>query len=154
KSGSNRLHAEGCWYCRNSECGAINPCSFHTVPVTSVLTNVPFLPEDKRHQFGASVGGPILKDKLCFFFSAYHQLRPFPAAANSGTPNAIFAPLSAAETASLTSSGILPGKATEVANALTLLTNLTGTVPRRGDQLILLPKIDWNITSKHHASFT
>ncbi|PYT59405.1 MAG: hypothetical protein DMG35_14530 [Acidobacteria bacterium] len=154
KSGSNRLHGEAFWYFRNSDWGAINPFSFHKVPVTSVLTNVPFLPEDKRHQFGGSVGGPILKDKLFFFFSADQQLRPFPAAANSGTPNAIFAPLSAAETASLTSSGILPGKATEVANALTLLTNLTGTVPRRGDQLILLPKIDWNITSKHHASFT
>jgi outer membrane receptor protein involved in Fe transport len=154
KSGANRLHGEAFWYFRNSDWGAINPFSFHKVPVNGVLTSVPFLPEDKRHQFGGDIGGPIIKDKLFFFFSADQQLRPFPASANSGTPNAIFAPLSAAETTTLTNRGVLPADATNVNNALTLLTNLTGTVPRRGDQLILLPKIDWNITSKHHASFT
>jgi hypothetical protein len=91
---------------------------------------------------------------LFFFFSADQQLRPFPAVANSGTPGAIFAPLSAAESTTLTSRGVLPGNATAVNDALALQTNLTGTVNRRGDQLILLPKIDWNINSKHHASFT
>jgi outer membrane receptor protein involved in Fe transport len=154
KSGSNRLHGEAFWYFRNSDWGAINPFSFHKVPVNGVLTSVPFLPEDKRHQFGGGIGGPIIKEKLFFFFSADQQLRPFPASANSGTPNAIFAPLSAAETTTLTNRGVLPADATNVTAALTLLTNLTGNVSRRGDQLILLPKIDWNINSKHHASFT
>ena len=30
---------------------------------------------------------------------------------------------------------------------------LTGTVARKGDELILFPKIDWNVTPKNHASF-
>lgn len=150
KSGTNQLHGNAFWYDRSSDWGAINPFQKHLV--NGVLT--PFLPEDKRHQFGGGIGGPILKDRLFFFFSADQQLRPFPAVANSGTPGAIFAPLSAAETATLTSRGVLPGNATAVNAALALQTDLTGTVGRRGDQLILLPKIDWNITSKHHASFT
>ncbi len=154
KSGTNQFHGQAFWYLRSSDWGAINPFSFKKETINGTLTNVPFLPEDKRHQFGGGVGGPIIKDKLFFFFSADQQLRPFPATANSGTPNAIFAPLSAAETATLTTRGILPAFSTNVANALSLLTNLTGTVPRRGDQLILLPKFDWNINSSNHASFT
>jgi Carboxypeptidase regulatory-like domain len=150
KSGTNQFHGDLFWYDRNSDWGAINPFQKHLVNGVSV----PFLPEDKRHQFGGGIGGPIIKDKLFWFFSADQQLRPFPAVANSGTPGAIFAPLSAAETTTLTTRGVLPGNASVVNQALALQTNLTGTVARRGDQLILLPKIDWNITSKHHASFT
>lgn len=150
KSGTNRLHGQAFWYDRNSDWGAINPFQKHLV--NGAL--VPFLPEDKRHQFGGSIGGPIIKDKLFWFFSADQQLHPFPAVANSGTPGAIFAPLSAAEITTLTNRGVLPGNAAAVNSALALQTSLTGTVARRGDQLILLPKIDWNINSKNHVSFT
>src|ERR1700676_704897 len=126
KSGTNQIHGQAFWYDRSSDWGAINP--FQTHRVNGVAT--PFLPEDKRHQFGGGIGGSIIKDKLFFFFSADQQLRPFPAVANSGTPGAIFAPLSASETTTLTNRGVLPGNATGVANALTLLTNLTGIVGR------------------------
>lgn len=38
---------------------------------------------------------------------------------------------------------------TIVNNAFNYLANLTGTVPRRKDQYILFPKLDWMITNKH-----
>src|SRR5579864_151639 len=153
KSGSNRLHGEAFWYLRNSDWGAINPFSFHKVPVNGVLTSVPFLPEDKRHQFGGGIGGPIIKNKLFFFFSADQQLRPFPASANSGTPNAIFAPITVAPPTApntCTSKGLSDGNVlscrgvtqAQTDTAVAFLQTLTGTVARRGDQLILLPKID------------
>jgi hypothetical protein len=165
KSGANSLHGEAFWYFRNSDWGAINPFSFHKVPVNGVLTNVPFLPEDKRHQFGGNIGGPIIKDRLFFFFSADQQLRPFPASANSGTPNAIFAPITVASStcdptakfSTFTEGQVLFCRGftqAQADSAVAFLQSLTGIVPRRGDQLILLPKIDWNINSKHHASFT
>jgi len=150
KSGTNQIHGEIFWYDRSSDWGAINPFQKHLV--NGVLT--PFLPEDKRHQFGGSLGGWLIKDRIFWFFSADQQKRVFPAVANSGTIGAIFAPLSAAETTTLTTRGILPAQQAAVNNALTLLTNLTGTVPRRGDQLVLLPKIDVNITKNNHASFS
>ena len=149
KSGTNQIHGDAFWYFRNSDWGAIN--SFTTHKVNNIP--VPFLPEDKRHQFGGGIGGPIWKDKLFFFFSADQQLRPFPATANSGTLGAIFAPLSASEQTTLQGRGVDPASPL-VAQALQLQQDLTGNVGRRGDQLILLPKIDWDVTSKHHASFT
>src|SRR5260370_7912922 len=154
KSGTNQIHGQAFWYLRSSDWGAINPFAFKKVNINGTLTSVPFLPEDKRHQFGGGIGGAIIKDKLFFFFSADQQLRPFPATANSGTPNAIFAPLSAAETATLTTRGILPAFATNVADARTLLTNLTGTLPLRAHQLILLPQSVLTPNPRNNPPFT
>src|SRR5712664_2031345 len=131
KSGTNQIHGQAFWYLRSSDWGAINPFSFKKVNINGALTNVPFLPEDKRHQFGGGIGGAIIKDKLFFFFSADQQLRPFPAVANSGSPGAIFAPLSAAESFTLTTRTVLPGNTAAVNDALALKTDLTGTVGRR-----------------------
>jgi Carboxypeptidase regulatory-like domain len=165
KSGTNSIHGQAFWYDRSTDWGAINPFSFHKVLVNGVSTNKPFLPEDKRHQFGGGIGGAIVKDKLFWFFSADQQLRPFPASANSGTPNAIFAPVTVTPPAApntCTSKGLAEGNIlscrgitqSQANTAVSLLANLTGNVGRRGDQLILLPKIDWNINSKNHAAFT
>jgi outer membrane receptor protein involved in Fe transport len=165
KSGTNQIHGQAFWYLRSTDWGAINPFSFEKEVVNGVSTNVPFLPEDKRNQFGGSLGGAILKDKLFWFFSADQQLRPFPASANSGTPNAIFAPITVTPPVApntCTSKNLSDGNTlscrgitqAQTDSAIALLANLTGNVARRGDQLILLPKIDWNLTSKNHASFT
>jgi len=166
KSGTNQIHGQAFWFLRSSDWGAINPFSFKKQLVNGVLTSVPFLPEDKRHQFGGGIGGPIVKDKLFFFFSADQQLRPFPATANSGTPGAVFAPITVAAPASCAStvkfSTFTEGQVlscrgftqAQTDSALAFLTSLTGQVSRRGDQLILLPKIDWNIDSKHHLAVT
>ena len=169
KSGTNQIHGQAFWYYRDSDLGAINPFSFQKVVANGTTTLVPFLPPDKRHQFGGGIGGPIVKEKLFFFFSGDQQLRTFPATANSGNPGAIFAPITVAAPSGAntcaskpTDKGITEGNIlfcrgfsqAQVNSALGFLTNLTGQIPRTGDQLILLPKIDWNISSKHHASFT
>jgi len=170
KSGTNQIHGQAFWYYRDSDLGAINPFTFIKQPVNGVLTSVPFNPPDKRHQFGGGIGGAIIKDKLFWFFSADQQKRVFPASANSGSPGAVFAPVTLAapaggqadctdktKTKGLTEANFLFCRGfsqTQVNSAITFLSTLTGNVPRRGDQLIMLPKIDWNVTSKHHASFT
>jgi hypothetical protein len=149
KSGTNQIHGQAFWYDRTSDLGAVNPFSFKSERVNGVTTRVPFLPPDKRHQFGGGIGGPIVKDKLFFFFSGDQQLRGFPAVADSGTPGAIAAPLSSAELATLAGRGVSAAQANA---GLSFLQSLTGGVARTGDQLILLPKIDWNITTRHHLS--
>jgi outer membrane receptor protein involved in Fe transport len=151
KSGTNQIHGQAFWYYRDSDLGAINPFSFRSELVNGVPTPVPFLPPDKRHQFGGGIGGPIIKNKLFFFFSGDQQLRGFPAIADSGIPGLISAPLSSAELATLSSRGV---SAAQGNAGLSVLRSLTGEVPRTGDQLILLPKIDWSITSRHHLSVT
>ncbi|MGC2831172.1 MAG: carboxypeptidase-like regulatory domain-containing protein, partial [Candidatus Acidiferrum sp.] len=61
KSGSNEFHGSGFYYYRNSDQQARDP--FTNKP------GVPLAPATWK-QFGGSVGGPIIKDKL-FFFGDY-----------------------------------------------------------------------------------
>jgi Carboxypeptidase regulatory-like domain/TonB dependent receptor-like, beta-barrel len=149
ESGTNRFHGQGFWYYRSSDFGAINPFATIVLPPPASSTPIPVKPVDKRHQFGGTLGGPIIKDKIFFFFSADQQLRNFPGVANASNPSAFFSPLSASETTTLTGRGITSTQATA---GFAFLQSLTGVVPRTGDELLLFPKIDWNITSKHHFS--
>ncbi|HVB35998.1 MAG TPA: TonB-dependent receptor [Candidatus Acidoferrales bacterium] len=149
KSGTNEFHGEAFWYFRDSDFSAINPFAVQTVLVNGVNTTVHINPEDKQHQFGGTLGGAIIKNKLFYFFSADQQLRKFPAVGVPGNPSAFFAPFTSAETATLASRGI----STTQANAgLAFLQSVTGTVPRTGDELVLLPKIDWQVNSNNHVS--
>ena len=65
KSGTNEFHGSAYDYIRNKEFNA-----------NSFFNNAFGLPIDtlKRNQFGGSLGGPVLKDKL-FFFGAYQGQR-------------------------------------------------------------------------------
>ncbi len=149
KSGSNRIHGEAFWFYRSSDFGAFNP--FQTVVnlVGGVGVTTPIKPEDKRHQFGGSIGGPIIKDKLFFFFSGDQQRRNFPGVANASNPTAFFSALSTSELSTLSGRGIT---AVQANSAFAFLQSLTGVVPRTGDQLILFPKLDWTINPKNHFS--
>src|SRR5688572_31922270 len=81
KSGSNEFHGNLFYYLRDNDLGARNPRGFNP------LTGEGLKPVDRRHQFGGTIGGPIVKDKLFFFFSYDQQKRDFPAIAqfSSGT---------------------------------------------------------------------
>jgi len=62
KSGTNQIHGSGFWFIRSQDVDA-NPNYFGG-------TVMPF----QRNQFGGTVGGPILKNKL-FLFADYQALR-------------------------------------------------------------------------------
>ncbi len=146
KSGENRLHGEAFWFYRSSDFGAFNPFQTAVLPSGAII---PIKPGDKRHQFGGNIGGPIVKDKLFFFFNADQQKRNFPGVANASNPKAFFTALSPSELTTLTKRGISSAQANA---GLAFLQSLTGVVPRTGDELLLFPKIDWNINSKHRFS--
>jgi Carboxypeptidase regulatory-like domain len=150
KSGSNQFHGEAFWYFRDSDFSAINPFAVQTVLVNGANVTRHINPEDKQHQFGGTLGGPIIKDKLFFFFSADQQLRKFPAVAVPGNPSAFFADFTPSELSTFASRGISQPQAEA---GLAFLQSVTGTVPRTGDELVMLPKIDWQITPRNHASF-
>ncbi len=63
RSGGNEVHGTAYWFFRNRTLNATDP--------TSRGLN----PQDWRHQAGASVGGPIKKDKLFYFFNGELQRR-------------------------------------------------------------------------------
>ena len=70
KSGTNKLHGSGYWYDRNNAIGATNP--------STKLFGQPYKPTDVRYTYGATVGGPVIKDKVFFFFNWDEFHRNFP----------------------------------------------------------------------------
>ncbi|MCL5743082.1 MAG: carboxypeptidase-like regulatory domain-containing protein [Acidobacteria bacterium] len=78
KSGTNQFHGTAYEFLRNSKLDANNFFSNRSgIPLASF----------KRNQFGAGIGGPILKDKAFFFFN-YEGLRQRSAARITSTPSA------------------------------------------------------------------
>src|SRR3989454_1053730 len=162
KSGSNRFHGGAFYYIRDNTLGATNPFATQSVLVGGVSTPVHIKPDDRRHQFGANLGGPIVKEKAFFFFSYDQQKRNFPGVAAPGNPkflNPITVPASVPPsrcanpgTTPLSPEEVLSCRGVTQAQAdagLAFLRGLTGVVPRTGDQYILFPKLDWNITAKN-----
>jgi Carboxypeptidase regulatory-like domain len=70
KSGSNDFHGEGFWFRRTDATAARDP--FTQYPGSN--PNGPIIPHDKWQQFGGTIGGPIIKNKL-FFFGDYQGTR-------------------------------------------------------------------------------
>lgn len=184
KSGTNQFHGELYAYDRDNEWGSMNP--FTTIPVknnSGTYVNTPYKPKDWRKMAGFGVGGPIVKDKLFFFFAYDYFKRNFPGTSVASSPSAFWAAADAALPTSKTcaSSGLstADANACTVANALFAgdyatgatayntqvfggtgtgalnlgLISMTGTVPRTGEQIIFFPKVDWIINQKNHAFF-
>jgi outer membrane receptor protein involved in Fe transport len=144
KSGTNDFHGGVFYYQRNNKWGARNPLATRTELINGVFTPVGYKPKDVRHQFGGTIGGPIVKDKAFFFFSYDQQKRNFPGLAifSSGT----FLNLSTTNRNAIVARGV---SSTQVDNALNFLRTLSGPVPRTGDQKLFLPKLDWVINDKN-----
>lgn len=147
KSGTNEFHGDVFYYNRNNRNGARNPLAFRSVLVNGVSTIVEAKPIDLREQFGGTVGGPILKNKLFFFFSYDQQKRNFPGLAVFSNPGY----LNTVNRALLATRGLT---GTQIDNTLGFLNSLTGETPRRGDQRIVLPKLDWQINDNNLFSIT
>jgi hypothetical protein len=82
KSGSNELHGSGFWFRRTDATAARDPFTqFAPNPITGK-----FIPSDKWQQFGGTIGGPIIKNKL-FFFGDYQGTRE-----TNGTTNLLTVP--------------------------------------------------------------
>src|SRR5579859_1741988 len=70
KSGTNELHGSGFWFRRTDATAARDPFTQYAPdPVTGRL-----IPSSRWQQFGGTIGGPIIKNKL-FFFGDYQTTR-------------------------------------------------------------------------------
>jgi hypothetical protein len=184
KSGTNSFHGVGYYFDRDSAWAATNTYVTHPVEVSATPPTYqvrPFKPTDLRRQYGLAVGGPILKDRVFFFFAADRFYHDFPAAATitGASANANFytaadATLPSGKTCGGTGSAApsyqdanvcqiatntgLPyagsaGSAYSVYNAgIAGLTSVLGTAPRTGDQTIYFPKLDWQVNGRNHVS--
>jgi hypothetical protein len=144
KSGTNEFHGGAFYYQRNNKWGARNPLAVRQEVINGIFTPVGFKPKDVRHQFGGTIGGPIVRDKAFFFFSYDQQKRNFPGLAVFGQNG--FLNLSSSNRTALIARGLSNA---QIDNTLNFLASLSGPVPRTGDQKLFLPKVDWTINDKN-----
>jgi hypothetical protein len=176
KTGTNELRGQIFYYIRDNALGATNPFSRLNYIDMNTGENVSRMvkPHDRRQQLGGSVGGPIIKDKLFFFFNTDQQRRNFPGLSTAGEPE-FFAPpcvLSATTQKNLTAAGmaynsdctfdelatvrnVMPAGTSDTAvyaawlKGIGYLNSFTGVVPRQANQSIYFPKLDWRINDRH-----
>lgn len=180
KSGTNAFHGEAYFLDRDSSLAAYNNYTSRAVQLvpSGPFVSQIFKPTDIRKQYGLGIGGPIIKDKLFFFFAADRYYRHFPAVGVASNPGLFFATPSASLPAGTTCSTItsandsnytldsnactlqsnlaLPTYADAVTNystGLAGLSSMLGAGPRFASQTLFFPKVDWQINSKNHASF-
>lgn len=161
KSGTNEFHGGLFYYIRDNQLGARNPSATQSIlNPDGTVSIIGIKPDDRRQQFGGTLGGPIVTDRLFFFFSYDQQVRNFPAVAAFSNPQ--FLNISAANRTTIrsnirpafpagTSDATLDAR---IGEGLTFLQSLTGITPRSQDQYIILPKIDWNINDNNRLAVT
>lgn len=153
KSGSNAIHGQAFYYIRDNALGATNPYSLLTAQnARGTWMSTAVKPEDRRQQFGGSIGGPILRNKLFYFFTWDQQKRNYPGMAAVARPTFFDDPTSSELTTvrRVMPTGTTTAQATAAwTEAMQYVAKFTGVVPRKGDQIILFPKIDWKIRDNH-----
>jgi hypothetical protein len=148
KSGSNAVHGTGFYLVRSSAFDAANPFSVATQYINGAVTNTMVKPHDLRQQYGGSVGGPAIRDRLFYFYAYDGRGRAFPAISSPLDPN--FYLLTPTQKALLGNRGVSSAK---VNAALNYLDSLTGTVARSSAQTVNFGKLDWKLTGRNRVSF-
>lgn len=134
KSGTNTIHGDLFYYLRYPTWNALDP-----FPKSQGNYNQPI---HQWQQFGASVGGPIIHDKL-FFFGTYDGSRKVnPISYTSSTYNSTFR--------ALTCPTQVTGAQCAAANAF--LANQLGTFPRATNQDVGFGKLDYQANQNNHIS--
>jgi hypothetical protein len=141
RSGGNTFHFDTFYYFRDWAMGALDPVAKASGAVQTY---------EQRQQFGGSIGGPILSNKLFYFFNYDQQVRPFPLLTSdtgkvltTGLPTN---PTAAQLVAFNTGVAFLQSKFPDGAP--------NNTVPRTNNQQNPLAKLDWLVNPKNTASAT
>ena len=132
KSGDNTLHGDLFYYLRYPTWAALDP-----LPKSQSIYTQPI---HQWQQFGGSVGGPILKDKL-FYFATYDGSRKVNPVTYTSTTNS---------RTQLTCPALLT--ASQCTNATNFLAGLVGSYPRATNQDVGFGKLDYQINDRNHLA--
>ncbi len=146
KSGTNQVHGDLFYYLRYPALNALDPYS----KAQGLLNHNPLLltqPVHQQQQFGGSIGGPIQKDKLFYFFTydGFRKVNPI-FYTSSVSPATL---LSYANSTTTCPSPLTTSQCTAAAQFLGSLQN---SYPRNIKQDIFFPKLDYQINDKNHIS--
>ncbi len=142
KSGTNQFHGEAYFYDRDAEWGAENPFTTRAVETSTnpvKFTSEVFKPKDWRKQMGIGIGGPILKDRLFFFFAFDDFKRNFPGISAPTSPSLFYTLPDAAlptGTCATTSTSSIDGAACQLAANLNHLQPVPGATVTQNYALV------------------
>jgi hypothetical protein len=136
RSGTNDFHGTAFWFFRNQDFNARDP--FATIN-----------PLETRHQFGASVGSRLIKDKLFYFFNYEGMRRDFPLIASITAPGN---PLFSSTGQLLPNVCGAPATPAQCSTAIAFLDRQFQTVPRTVQQDLGFGKLDWRPSERHSFS--
>jgi hypothetical protein len=149
KSGGNVLHGDAFYYLRYPTLNALDPYSKYSA---LHLGGSPFLLTPTVHQqqqFGGSVSGPIIKDKLFYFFTYDGYRKVNPILYTSSISASTILGYAAATGTSTCPTGVTQAQCLAAANFI--IGNLT-SFPRNLKQDIFFPKLDYQLNEKNHLS--
>jgi hypothetical protein len=128
KSGTNQFHGSAHYF---GKYDGLSADYSHTFPSG---TTSGFVPDFKQHQFGATLGGPIVRDKA-FFFLAYDQQE--------------YNQTKQTDRLSLIDPALVTFTDTAFGG---VLQNDFGSIARTNDAKALLGKLDFRLSPKHNAT--
>lgn len=153
KSGTNRTHGDLFYYLRYPALNALDPYnkSQYFSSLASGQPNPLLLtqPIHQQQQFGGSVGGPILRDKLFYFFTYDGFRRVNPIFYTSTTSQTTLDNFDCNDTVP---TGGMQVSVQQCAAAKSYILSLQGSFPRNTRQDIFFPKLDWQINQNNHAA--
>ena len=157
RSGTNQFHGRAFLFDRDNAWGARNPYTqLAQLQSDGTVAAVPVAPTDDRQQWGIAAGGPVRTNSIFWFFTYDQFHRNFPAISRPGNITTFFnRQLTSSDLATLQERlGVpLPSYALEEYHQFVSgLMDETGLVPRSASQLILFPKLDWQLNDRNHLS--
>ena len=157
KSGTNAIHGDLFYYLRYPSLNALDPLTKWSAKFnTSNPQAAAFLltqPIHQQQQFGGSVGGPILKDHLFYFFT-YDGFRRVGKALYYNNNVITQTPTASNNAGTIISPTQCPTTitATQCASAINfILTNGFGAPTRFSKQNLFFPRLDWHINGRNDA---
>ena len=178
KSGTNDMHGDLFYYLRYPSLNALDPyakthgstpinggCTGGTMLNTTLNQCIAPPSEHQRQQFGGSVGGPVIKDKLFYFINYDGQRRSFPIiytgpstsntatavtdmSANTCGNNTVLTPVMVAGNP-ITIPLLTAAQCTA---AIGIINTTIGPRPRLANEDVALGKLDYQATPKNHLS--
>lgn len=134
RSGTNDIHGTGYWFFRNQDFNARD--RYATVN-----------PPETRHQYGGSLGGNIVKDKLFYFLNTEIIRRNFPLDASITRP-----PLFSGDGRFVGTCDATPAQCDAAIKYIT--DRHFRSVPRQANSELGFGKIDWRPTDRHAISLS
>jgi hypothetical protein len=124
KSGTNQSRGEAFYYYRDDALQEKEPFAASK-------------PDERRQQFGFSLGGPVARDRTFYFVNFDQQLREFPGFVRATNETSFYGGACTA-----------PG----CASTVNYFRGLEGFFDREGNNRILLGKVDAALTARHNLS--